>query len=228
MADQLSIVGTIILMMVVDFKRMAVEFKRFFALDSAQSFPALSIAENKLFEADERFEFNIIADNDWSHTDSVHAYYRHSKNLHEIGIRESVYDKARNGDRTSLCSIAHEISHWGLINYFKFDFSADVINKLDPISRSIFIQIHENIADLLTSLLVFSEKELIKAHGAGGPDCSSGLSKNQISLASFYCQNHEFFLQNFLNQYAPKLAAQKQEAGRIEEWQKNKLPFNWR
>ncbi len=32
MADQISVVGTVILMMIVDFKKMAVEFKKFFGL----------------------------------------------------------------------------------------------------------------------------------------------------------------------------------------------------
>ncbi len=89
-------------MMVVDFKKMAVEFKKFFGLGSTQKFPALSIAESKLCMADDRFEFNVIADSDWNYKDSVQAYYKHSENRHEIGIKESVYKKARNGDRSAL------------------------------------------------------------------------------------------------------------------------------
>ena len=62
MAEQISMIGTVILMMVVDFKKMAVEFRKFFELDSTQNFPALNIAEKKLCQADAQFEFNIIAD----------------------------------------------------------------------------------------------------------------------------------------------------------------------
>ena len=43
MAEQISMIGTVILMMVVDFKKMAVEFRKFFELDSTQNFPALNI-----------------------------------------------------------------------------------------------------------------------------------------------------------------------------------------
>lgn len=45
MAEQISMIGTVILMMVVDFKQMAIEFRKFFELDSTQNFPALNIAE---------------------------------------------------------------------------------------------------------------------------------------------------------------------------------------
>ena len=154
MADQISVVGTVILMMIVDFKKIAVEFKRLFGLDSTQKFPALSIAENKLCMADEHFEFNVVADLDWNYKDSVQAYYRHSENRHEIGIKESVY---------------------------------------------------ENIADLLTTLLVFSEAELSQAHCAKDLDLSSCMSETQFSLAHFYCQNHEVLTENFIKNIVPTL-----------------------
>ena len=45
MADQISVVGTVIIMMVVDFKKMAVEFKKFFGLGSTQKFPIEGIGK---------------------------------------------------------------------------------------------------------------------------------------------------------------------------------------
>ena len=208
MADQISVVGTVILMMIVDFKKMAVEFKKFFGLDSTQNFPALSIAENKLCMADECFEFIVIANSDWNYEDSVQAYYKHSENRHEIGIKESVYKKARSGDRSALYSIAHEISHWGLINYFKLNLGVQEFERLDPVSKAVFMNIHENIADLLTSLLVFSEEELLKAQSAGDFDFSSCMGKDQISLALFYCQNRKALAENFMKNIVPKIMAQ--------------------
>lgn len=207
MADQISVVGTVFLMMIVDFKRIAVEFKRFFGLDSTQNFPSLSIAENKLCQADAQFEFSIIADCDWECKDSVQAYYEHRANRHEIGIKESVYQKARNGDRSALLSIAHEISHWGLINYFKLNFGINDFGQFDEITQGIFIDIHENSADLLTALLVFSEEELLKARSARELDFGSCMSEGQFSLALFYCKNHTFLEENFVKNIAPEIMA---------------------
>ncbi len=211
MADQISVVGTVILMMIVDFKKMAVEFKKFFGLDSTQMFPALSIAENKLCQADAHFEFNVIPDAEWTCKNSVQAYYKHCKNRHEICIKESVYDKARNGDRGALYSIAHEISHWGLINYFNINLGVQEFEQLDPVSRVVLMNIHENIADLLTSLLVFSEEELLNAQSAGDLDFSSCMSKDQVSLALFYCQNHQILTENFINKIVPQFMAQNKQ-----------------
>lgn len=216
MADQISVVGTVILMMIVDFKRMAVEFKRFFGLDSTQNFPSLSIAENKLCQADAHFGFRIIADCDWKRGDSVQAYYEHRANRHEIGIKESVYKKACDGDRGALLSIAHEISHWGLINYFKMNLGIKNFGQLDKVAQAVFIGIHENIADLLTTLLVFSEDELLKANSAKELDFGSGMSEDQFSLALFYCKNHSFLEENFVKNIAPEITAlAKKEQGRI-------------
>ncbi|MGN0729732.1 hypothetical protein [Treponema sp.] len=210
-AEQISVVGTVILMMVVDFKKMAVEFRKFFGLDSTQNFPALSIAENKLCQADAQFEFNIVADADWYYKDSIQAYYKHHANRHEIGIKESVYGKARNGDKSALYSIAHEISHWGLINYFKINLGLAESEQIDPVVKAVLIKIHENIADLLTSLLVFSEEELLHAQSAGDLDFGSFMGKDQISLALFYFQNHEILAANFMKRFAPQIAAQNKQ-----------------
>ena len=79
MAEEFTALGTALIMMVVDFKKMAFEFKKFLGLDLTQAFPALNIAENKLCYADAQFEFCIVADSDWNCKDSVNAYYKHSK-----------------------------------------------------------------------------------------------------------------------------------------------------
>lgn len=229
MAEQISVVGTVILMMIVDFEKMAVEFKKFFGLDSTQNFPALSIAENKLCQADAQFEFNVIADVDWNCKDSVQAYYKHCASVHEICIKESVYEKARSGDRSALYSIAHEISHWGLINYFKLNLGLQQFERLAPVSKIVLMNIHENIADLLTSLLVFSEEELLKAQSAGDLDFSSFMSKDQISLALFYFQNHKVLAENFMKNIVPKAVAQnrlKRRIGKMAARQKNEFLSN--
>lgn len=214
MAEQISIVGTVILMMIVDFKKMAVEFKKFFGLESSQSFPALSIAENELCNADDAFEFNIIADKDWSFKNSVQAYYRHKDKSHEIGIKESVYNKARSGDRGALFTIAHEISHWGLLNHFNLNLG--ITNKsIDSLTKMILGSIHENMADLLTALLVFSEEELLNSRSAKNCVCPC-MSDSQISLALFYAQNHEFLAENFRNSILPQIRKEAAVSRRIE------------
>lgn len=215
MADQISVVGTVILMMIVDFKKMAVEFKKFFGLNSTQRFPALSIAENKLCQADSDFEFTVIADSDWTCKKSIQAYYKHCANKHEICIKESVYEKARSGNRSALYSIAHEISHWGLINYFKINLGLKEFERMDPVSKAVFMNIHENIADLLTSLLVFSEEEFLNAQSAGDFDFGSCMSEDQFSLVLFYCQNHKVLAENFMKNIVPKATAQQKDSRRI-------------
>ncbi len=223
MADQLGVIGTVIMMMIVDFKKMAVEFRKLFELDSTQKFPALSIAENKLGMADDFFAFNVIEDEDWNRNDSVQAYYKHSEKCHEIGIKNSVYQKARNGDKSALTSIAHEIAHWALINYFKISLGLEKIEQLDKVSKLIICKIHENMTDLLTALLLFTEEELLKAKGAKDLDFSSCMSENQISLAHFYCQNHKVLMENFIKNIAPKISTDKGGAERrLEHAQKAK------
>ena len=214
MAEQISVIGTVIMMMIVDFKKMAVEFRKFFELDSRQNFPTLSIAENKLGMADDFFAFNVIEDEDWNCKDSVQAYYKHSENCHEIGIKNSVYQKARHGDKAALTSIAHEISHWGLINYFKINFGLKEIEQLDEVSKIVICNIHENITDLLTTLLLYSEEELLKANCAKDLDFSSCMSENQFSLAHFYCQNHKVLMENFIKNIAPKISMDNDGAKR--------------
>ena len=214
MAEQICIAGTVLLMMVVDFNKMAVEFKKFFGLDSSQKFPALSIAENSLCFADNDFEFNVVADKDWKYKDSVQAYYRHSKNRHEIGIKESVYNKARAGNKTALVSIAHEISHWGLINHFKIDLG--ILEQLDPVSKAILNRIHENITDLLTALLVFNEEELLKMNDGKSFDFGSCMGSNQLALAAYYCKHHKLLTENFFKNIAPKIWEQNQIQRRLK------------
>ena len=209
MAEQLSVIGTVIIMMIMDFKKMAVDFRKFMGLTPQQKFPTLSIAENKLCAADSCFIFTIIKDEDWDYKDSVQAYYKHSEKCHEIGIKESVYQKARHGDKFALSSIAHEISHWGLINYFKITIGLKEMEQLGEIAKIIICNIHENLADLLTALLLSSEEELLKANCAKDLDFSSCISENQFSLAHFYCQNHKVLMENFIKNIAPKISSDK-------------------
>ena len=83
-----------------------------------------------------------------------------------------------------------------------------IFERLDSFSKAILMNIHENIADLLTSLLVFSEEELLKAQSAGDFDFCSCMGKDQISLALFYCQNRKALAENFMKNIEPKIMAQ--------------------
>lgn len=216
MAEEFTALGTALIMMVVDFSRMAFEFKKFLGLDSTQTFPALNIAENKLCYADSRFEFSVIADCDWKYKDSVQAVYKHSDNRHEISIKESVYDLALGGDINALYSIAHEVSHWGIINFFKFDFGLSEFNKLNAMSQSFLVGIHENMANLLTVLLVCGEEELEKAKSARELSLSSCMDEAQLSLALFYFKNRTILAQNFIKNIAPKIWEQNQIQRRLK------------
>ena len=211
MAEEFTALGTALIMMVVDFKKMAFEFKKFLGLDLTQAFPALNIAENKLCYADAQFEFCIVADSDWNCKDSVNAYYKHSERRHEIGVRESVYLLALGGDFNALYSIAHEVAHWGLINYFKINFGLPEFERLDPVSKMVILQIHENITDVLTALLVFSEEELLKMDTGDKAGFSSFIGKNQLALAAYYCKHHKLLTENFFKNIAPKI------------WEQNKI-----
>ena len=215
MAEQLTIFGTVLVMIIVDFKKMALEFKKFFGLTPSQSFLALTIAEIKLCEADSNFMFSIIADKDWNYKDSVQACYRHSANSHEIRIRESVYNKARSGNKQALYSIAHEISHWALLNYSGMDFDIKEYQQLTPAAKAAFLTINENIADLLTTLLIYSEEELLNAQSAGDLEYNSCMSETQISLALFYCKNYKMLVENFVKNFLPQFVNTK-AVGRIE------------
>ena len=90
-----------------------------------------------------------------------------------------------------------------------------IFERLDSFSKAILMNIHENIADLLTSLLVFSEEELLQANCAKDLDFSSCMSENQFSLAHFYCQNHKALAENFIKNIVPKVMAQNQQQRRI-------------
>jgi len=198
MAEQVSIFGTVIMMMIVDFEKIAQEFKRFFGLDSNHRFPALNIAEKTLCVADSNFIFSVIADDEWKEKESVQAYYRHTEKVHEICIKESVYEKARKGDMSALGSILHELSHWALINYFKINLGIKDFSKFKTTTRITLIKIHENMADLLTALVLFSEEELVQAECTGNKVYNSCMGLKQISLALFYCQNHKMLTDHFI------------------------------
>lgn len=215
MAEQLEAAGTVFLMMILDFKKMAVEFRKIFSISDNEKFPALHIAENGIYEKDGDFEFNIVSDSDWHFKDSVQAYYRHSSSKHEIGIRESVYQKALGGDKNALVSIAHEISHWALINCFEVNFGIDI--SIPPAARQILIGIHENLTDLLTSLLIFPEDKLMSAKSAEEIEDSSCMSGEQIDLALFYCQNYKILQENFIRNILPQIERQIMINERKEE-----------
>lgn len=205
MAEEISILVTTVLMIFVDFKKVSQEFRKRFNLKPFEDFPALKITD-KIAESDEKFVFNIVPDEDWNYKDSIQAYYVHSDDVHEIGIKESVYSKASNGDKGALISIAHEIVHWGLVNYFKFSFGLE--KNISKEIQIILGKVHENLVDLVTPLLVFTEEELQAFQSASGVDYSL-LGKNQLDLALFYSKNYDVLQSNFKKNIAPFLENHK-------------------
>lgn len=211
MAEQISILCTTILMFFIDFKKVASEFRKVFNLDSTEEFPAVKIAERKIPESDSKFTVLVVADCDWDFENSVQAYYRHSDNVHEIGIKESVYYRALGGDKDALFSVAHEIVHWGLINHFNFRFGLN--EDVPPEARMILCGIHENLVDLVTPLLVLSEDELKAAQSAKSDFDYTCLSGGQLDLALFYFQNYDVLQKNFKRNIVPSLRKAMRKGG---------------
>lgn len=211
MAEQISILLTTALMFFIDFKKVANEFRKVFNLGMTEEFPAVKIAERKIPESDSKFTVAIVADSEWTFLNSVQAYYRHSENVHEIGIKESVYLKALGGDKDALFSVAHEIVHWGLINQFDFRFglNEDVPHEV----KMILCGIHENLVDLVTPLLVLSEDELKAAQSARADLDYTCLSGGQLDLALFYSQNYDVLQKNFKRNIAPYLRKAMRKGG---------------
>ena len=220
MAEQISIIFTTLLMVLVDFKKIAGEFRKVFNLNSTEEFPAVKIAENKIHESYDKYTISIIPDAEWNYKNSVQAYYKHSDAVHEIGIKESVYRKALGGDKDALFSIAHEVVHWGLINHFNFHFGLK--DNTPQEAKVILCGIHENLVDLITPLLVLSEAELEKARGAKSNLDYTCLSVGQLDLALFYSQNYDVIQENFKKNIAPLLKKAASKGG-IEQKQKKGL-----
>lgn len=104
------------------------------------------------------------------------------------------------------------------------------IEQLDDFLKRIICNIHENITDLLTALLVFSEEELSQAGCAKDLDFSSCMSENQFFLARFYCLNHKNLTESFINNFDSRIPAYNGGAERRLEYAqraKNKPTFNW-
>lgn len=208
--DLAEIVGTALIMLAVDFTELAKKFRSFFELDTNCDFPAMLLMEDKIVSKDEKYNFDIISDSEWKHGKNVQAFYFHSEGVHQIGIKESVYQKARDGDKSALLVIAHEISHWALINICRIN-----LPVLDDgsVQSVVMRRITENLADLLTSLLVTPEKILLENGGERKLLCSA-LSQKQTDFASFYSQNIKF-LQAKVVEEALK-AAKRQGGKQIE------------
>lgn len=183
--DVAEIVGTALIMLAVDFTELAKKFRSFFELGSDSDFPAMLLMEDKIVSKDEKYDFDIVSDCEWEHGENVQAFYFHSEGVHQIVIKESVYQKARNGDKSALLVIAHEISHWALINICRINLPVQDDGSVQSI---VMRRITENLADLLTSLLVTPEK-ILSENGKGGKLLCSALSRRQSDFASFYSQN---------------------------------------
>lgn len=187
--DVAEIVGTALIMLAVDFTELAKKFRAFFELDTDCDFPAMLLMEDKIVSKDEKYDFDIISDSEWEHGKNVQAFYKHSEGVHQIGIRESVYQEARNGNKSALLVIAHEISHWALINICRINLP---VFDDGSVQSLVMRRISENLADLLTSLLVTPEKNLLE-NGRERKLLCSALSQKQSDFANFYSQNIKFF-----------------------------------
>lgn len=220
MAEEITILLTAAFMSLIDFKKIVNEFRTVFKLGLTEEFPAVKIAERDIPESDSKFTTRIIADCEWDFKDSVQAYYRHSENVHEIGIKESVYRRALDGDKDALFSVAHEIVHWGLVNHIKLRFG---LNKDVPHEVNVVLcGVHENFVDLITPLLVLSEEELKAAQGARPELDYTCLSGGQLDLALFYYQNYDVLQENFKKNIEPYLKKAAQEGG-VENGEKKGL-----
>lgn len=205
----LQALGTMVVLSIFDFLRISRKFKKEFEIQEGDILPVLDIIENRLYFLDPKFNFSIISDKEWHYPKTVQAYYLHSKTNHEIIIRESVYNKALEKDINAIITLTHEISHWALFNFFSIDSGKEV--KYAPFFKRLYIQIDENITDLLTCLLVTSEEEIVNAKNIKDFKYASHMSKRQLEMTLFYCQGYDMFKDNYRNHILPALEKKNKE-----------------
>ncbi len=181
---------TAIFIQLYDFSKITSKLIDFFGVSSPDSRLTVTKIELAITKADTLFQLNVIPDDKWPYGQNIQAYYLHSETLHEIGIQESVYNRACNGDLNALSSFLHEACHWVAINILYLS-----------VTDEYFKQFHENIVDLLTAMLMLHKTELAEKSAS----IIDSIKSCPISLALFYCKHHRLFEHNFNVNILPKL-----------------------
>lgn len=181
---------TAIFIQLYDFSKITSKLIDFFGVSSPDSRLTVTKIELAITKADTLFQLNVIPDDKWPYGQNIQAYYLHSETLHEIGIKESVYNRACNGDLNALSSFLHEACHWVAINFLYLS-----------VTDEYFKQFHENIVDLLTALLMLHKTELAEKSAS----IIDSIKSCPISLALFYCKHHKLLEHNFNENILPKL-----------------------
>ncbi|MDD6486196.1 MAG: hypothetical protein PUF61_04555 [Spirochaetales bacterium] len=181
---------TAIFIQLYDFSKITSKLIDFFGVSSPDSLLTVTKIELAITKADTLFQLNVIPEDKWPYGQNIQAYYLHSETLHEIGIQESVYNRACNGDLNALSSFLHEACHWVAINILYLS-----------VTDEYFKQFHENIVDLLTAMLMLHKTELAEKSAS----IIDSIKSCPISLALFYCKHHRLFEHNFNVNILPKL-----------------------
>ncbi len=193
MDEIISIWRTALFIQLYDCSKITSTLIRFFVGRSPESRLTVAKIEIALEKADDLFQLNVISDDEWSYGQNIQAYYLHSDSLHEIGIKESVYLRACEGDLDALTSFVHEACHWAAIKFLGLSVSGE-FNELRK-------QFHENIVDFLTALLMLHMPELAEKSASE----IKGIKSCPMTLALFYSQNHKLFENNFYENILPSL-----------------------
>ena len=154
MTDETSTLIALVLLM-LNKQYVSAKLREFFKLDKADEHSIVSKLEIAMTKKDKLFCLNVIPDNEWKEGESVQAYYRHSKTSHEIGIKESVYEKACEGQPFAVFTFVHETAHWGLINNFNHCLAK--WTSLDEKGRRSLRRMHESFADVISVILLYRD-----------------------------------------------------------------------
>lgn len=181
---------TAIFIQLYDFSKITSKLIDFFGVSSPDSRLTVTKIELAITKADTLFQLNVIPDDKWPYGQNIQAYYLHSETVHEIGIQESVYNRACNGDLNALSSFVHEACHWAVIKFLYLSLTGESVK-----------QFHENIVDLLTAMLMLQKTELAEQSAS----IIDSIKSCPISLALFYCKLHKLLERNFNVNILPKL-----------------------
>ena len=154
MTDETSITIVLLLLM-LNQKAASAKLREFFMMDNADVHSIVSKLEIAMTKKDKLFCLNVIPDSEWVVGESVRAYYKHSETSHEIGIKESVYEKACEGQPFAVFTFVHEAAHWSVFN--SFNQSLTKWASLDEKARRYLRKMHENFADVISVMLLNRE-----------------------------------------------------------------------
>lgn len=152
--DETSIKAALLLL-ILHQKTVSAKLREFFKLDNADENSIVKRLEITMTKKDNLFCLNVIPDSEWKEGETIQAYYKHSDTSHEIGIKESVYEKACEGQLFAVFIFAHETCHWAFINS-----SQHCLKKwssLDEKGRKTLRRMHESFADVMSVILLHRE-----------------------------------------------------------------------